>query len=165
MYVYSLISPWAQHSQFTSLVLELSLIQSHLLLENSTFAHFAAAIANHYNLAFSFHQVPITAGWTKEAWYERLAQHLYTWPTAWLEHRSPIRVGPTNRAPRCLKLTSVIWRELVTTLPCATMKEEPLMRHSQVSRWTSALTMTLRGQMQTVVIDTGLPFDIGGQTI
>ena len=29
---------------------------------NSVFAHFTAAIANHYNLAFSFHQVPITAG-------------------------------------------------------------------------------------------------------
>ena len=53
---------------------------------------FAAAIANHYNLAFSFHQVPITAGWTEAAWYERLAQHLYTWPAAWLEHQSPIQV-------------------------------------------------------------------------
>ena len=50
---------------------------------NSAFAHFAAAIANHYNLAFSFHQVPITTGWTEAVWYERLAQHLYTWPSAW----------------------------------------------------------------------------------
>ena len=33
--------------------------------ENSAFVHFAAAIANHYNLGFSFHQVPITAGWTE----------------------------------------------------------------------------------------------------
>ena len=33
--------------------------------EDSAFAHFAAAIANRYNLAFSFHHVPITAGWTK----------------------------------------------------------------------------------------------------
>ena len=33
----------------------------------SAFAHFAAAIANHYNVAFSFHQVPITAGWTEAA--------------------------------------------------------------------------------------------------
>ena len=33
--------------------------------EDSAFAHFAANIANHYKLAFSFHQVPITAGWTK----------------------------------------------------------------------------------------------------
>ena len=38
---------------------------------------FAAAIANHYYLAFLFHQVPITAGWTAASWYERLAQHLY----------------------------------------------------------------------------------------
>ena len=29
---------------------------------NSVFAHFIAAVANHYNLAFSLHQVPITAG-------------------------------------------------------------------------------------------------------
>ena len=32
--------------------------------ENSAFAHVAAAIANRYSLAFSFHQVPITAKWT-----------------------------------------------------------------------------------------------------
>ena len=32
--------------------------------ENSAFGYFVAAIANHYNLVFSFHQVPITAGWT-----------------------------------------------------------------------------------------------------
>ena len=30
--------------------------------ENSAFAHFAGAIANHYNLAFSFHQVAVTVG-------------------------------------------------------------------------------------------------------
>ena len=30
--------------------------------------------------------------WTEAAWYERLAQHLYTWQAAWLEHRSPIQV-------------------------------------------------------------------------
>ena len=35
--------------------------------EHSAFAHFAAAVANHYNLAFSFHQVPITIGWTEAA--------------------------------------------------------------------------------------------------
>ena len=59
--------------------------------ENSAFVHFSAAIANHYNLAFPFHQVPITAGWTGAA-YERLAQHLYTWPSAWLKHWLPIQV-------------------------------------------------------------------------
>ena len=26
--------------------------------------------------------------WTEAAWYERLAQHLYTWPAAWLEQYS-----------------------------------------------------------------------------
>ena len=62
--------------------------------EDSTFAHFAAAIANHYNLAFSFHQVPITAGWTEAAWYERLAQYLYTWPTVWLNHGHPSKYRP-----------------------------------------------------------------------
>ena len=68
------ISPWDQQTvQFTPLVLEHTLLQSHLLwgayylLTYSAFAHFAAAIANHYNLAFSFHQVPITAGWTEAA--------------------------------------------------------------------------------------------------
>ena len=35
--------------------------------KNSAFAHFAAAIANHYNVALSFHQVPITAGRTEAA--------------------------------------------------------------------------------------------------
>ena len=35
--------------------------------ESSAFAHFAVAIANHYNLAFLFHQVPIPAGWTEAA--------------------------------------------------------------------------------------------------
>ena len=45
--------------------------------EKSAFVHFAAAIASHYNLAFLFHRVPITAGWTEVAWYERLARHLH----------------------------------------------------------------------------------------
>ena len=50
----NLISPLVQQtSQFTSLVLELLFIQSHLLGENLAFAHFAAAIANHHNLALS----------------------------------------------------------------------------------------------------------------
>ena len=33
--------------------------------------------ADHYTLAFAFHQVPITAGWTEVAWYERFVQDLY----------------------------------------------------------------------------------------
>ena len=50
--------------------------------ENSAFTHVAAATANPSNLAFLFYQVRITAEWTEAAWYERLAQHLYTWPCA-----------------------------------------------------------------------------------
>ena len=46
--------------------------------ENSVFAYFAAAIADHFNLAFSFYQVPITTEWTKAAWYEMFAEHLFT---------------------------------------------------------------------------------------
>ena len=38
--------------------------------ENSAFVHFAADVANHYNLAFLFHQVPITAGWTEVVKYD-----------------------------------------------------------------------------------------------
>ena len=36
-------------------------------LRSSAFLHCVAAIANHYNLAFSFHNVAITAGWTEAA--------------------------------------------------------------------------------------------------
>ena len=43
-------------------------------------------------LHFLFHQVSITAGWTEAELFERLAQHLYTWPAVRLEHRSPIQV-------------------------------------------------------------------------
>ena len=52
------LHPWYWNTLFYSLISS---------GENSAFAYFAAAIANHYNLAFSFHQVPITAGWTEAA--------------------------------------------------------------------------------------------------
>ena len=93
--VYNLISPWVQMtSQFTiQSCYWNSLLYSLIFpMENSACAHFAATIANHYNLAFLFYQVPITAGWTEVAWYERLTWHLYTWLAAWLEHRSLIQV-------------------------------------------------------------------------
>ena len=62
--VYSLISPSVQQtSQFTPLVLKLCHIKSHLLWGELSTVHCAAAIANHWNLAFSFHQILITAGW------------------------------------------------------------------------------------------------------
>ena len=41
--------------------------------ENSAFSHFATAIVNNYNLAFSFHQIHIAFGWSEAAWYERFA--------------------------------------------------------------------------------------------
>ena len=94
VYVYSLIyQPSVQQtSQFTPLVLELSLMQSHLLWVEFSICTFWYSY--HYHSAFSFHQVPITAGWTETAWYERLAQHLYAWPwpAARPEHESPIQV-------------------------------------------------------------------------
>ena len=65
------LHPWYRNS------LCLSLISTEV---NSAFARFVAAIANHYNLHHNFHQIPITAGWTQAAWYERVAQHLYKWP-------------------------------------------------------------------------------------
>ena len=64
VYVYSLISvefsrlhysnPWYWNSFLYSLISS---------KENSAFAHFAAAIASHYKLAFSFHQVPISSSY------------------------------------------------------------------------------------------------------
>ena len=76
--------------------------------ENS--AHFLKTMP-FTSLHFSFHQVPITVGWTEAAWYERLTQHLYTWPRVAVTHPS------TNRAWH--GLTSVIWRELFIMWPCA----------------------------------------------
>ena len=59
VHVYRQISTWIQQTvQFTPLLLEhtfYSLISSG---KNSAFGNFAAAAANHYNLAFLFHQVP-----------------------------------------------------------------------------------------------------------
>ena len=59
MYVYSLISHQVQQtSQCAPLVLELSLIRSHLIWEE--FREISTANATH-NSPLSFHQVPITA--------------------------------------------------------------------------------------------------------
>ena len=38
----------------------------------------SAAIINHYNSAFLFYQVPITAGWTQAALNEKFALYFYT---------------------------------------------------------------------------------------
>ena len=67
-----ILHPWYRNSVLYSL------ISSRGIQHLGTFCAFATAIENHYNLAFSFHQVPITAGWTEAAWYDRLAQHNIT---------------------------------------------------------------------------------------
>ena len=79
VYVYSLDIPFSrvqQTAQFTPLVSELTLIRSHLLW--GEFSAFSAAndisqchFTFHNSPFFSFHQVPITAGWTEAVWYER----------------------------------------------------------------------------------------------
>ena len=115
VYVYSLISHRVQQtSQFTPLVLELSLVRSHLLW--GEFSAFSAAIAIHNSPLF------VPPG-THHCWVDRGGMIWKACPTplhmADSVTRAPAVTHPsTNRAQRCL--TSVIWRELVTTRPCAT---------------------------------------------
>ena len=92
---------WSDFTIYTPGIgtLSYSLISSR---KNSSFAHFATAIASHYNLAFLFQQVPITAGWRDAASYERLAQtplHMAGSVT-----QTPIIHSSTNQARRCLTL-------------------------------------------------------------
>ena len=110
VYVYSLDIPFSrvqQTAQFTPLVSELTLIRSHLLW--GEFSAFSAAndisqchFTFHNSPIFSFHQVPITAGWTEAVWYERFC---------------PTPLHTSNFSDL---------RELVT-LPCATIvSDRPL---------------------------------------
>ena len=79
-----------------TLVLEFSLMWSYLLWgEFNAFS--AANLCHSQYFHFSFHQVPITAGWTEAVWYERFLPNTST-------H----------------ELTSVIRWEQVN-LPCATI--------------------------------------------
>ena len=115
MYVYSLISHRVQQtSQFTPLVLELSLVRSHLLW--GEFSAFSAADAIHNSPLF------VPPG-THHCWVDRGGMIWKACPTplhmAGSVTRAAVTHPSTNRARRCL--TSVIWRELVTTRPCATM--------------------------------------------
>ena len=64
--------------EYNLLVLELSFIRSHLLW--GEFSTFSAANTIHNFPFFSFHQVPITAGWAEAVWNEQFAQHFYTIP-------------------------------------------------------------------------------------
>ena len=115
MYVYSLISHRVQQtSQFTPLVLELSLVQSHLLW--GEFSAFSAASAIHNSPLF------VPSG-THHCWVDRGGMIWKACPTPLHMVDSVTRAAvthpSTNRARCCL--TSVIWRELVTTRPSATM--------------------------------------------
>ena len=114
VYVYSLISHRVQQtSQFTALVWELSLVRSHLLW--GEFSAFSAAIAIHNSPLF------VSPG-THQCWVDRGGMIWKACPTplhmAGNVTRATVTHPSTNRAQRCL--TSVIWRELVTTRPCAT---------------------------------------------
>ena len=113
VYVYSLISHQVQQIlQFTPLVLELSLVRSHLLW--GEFSAFSAAIAIHNSPLF------VPPG-THHCWVDRGGMIWKACPTplhmAGSVTPAAVTHPSTNRAR--LRLTSVIWRELVTTRPCA----------------------------------------------
>ena len=114
--MYSLISYWVQQtSQFTPLVLEFSLILSRLLW--GEFSAFSAADAIHNSPFFRSTRYPITVGWTEcSTIWETCPTPLHmasSMTRALVTHQS------TNQA-RCCS-TAVIWWELVTTSPCATL--------------------------------------------
>ena len=115
VYVYSLISHRVQQtSQFTPLALELSLVRSHLLW--GEFSAFSAAIAIHNSPLF------VPPG-THHCWVDRGGMIWKACPTplhmAGSVTPAAVTQPSANRARRCL--TSVIWWELVTTRPCATI--------------------------------------------
>ena len=119
VYVYSLISLWVQQtSQFIPLVLELSLIRSHLLWGELSVFSAANSIHNSSFFVPPGPTVGITVGWIEMIW-EACPTPLHMTGSvtpALVTHPS------TNRARHYL--TSVIWLELVTTRPCTTTKQE-----------------------------------------
>ena len=126
VYVYSLIShPVHQTSQFKPLVFELFLIWSHLLW--GEFSAFSTANAIHYSQFF------VPPG-THHCWVDRDGMRWEACSTS-LHMAGSMTLAPvihpsTNRVRHCL--TSVIWRELVTTRPCATM-HETVCRQMQIN--------------------------------
>ena len=118
MYIYHLISPWVQqNSQFTPLVLELSLIQSHL--PRGEFSICALCCSCRQSLQFSF----LVPSGTHHCWVNRGGMIWEACPTRLHMFGSLARAlvahPSTYGTQRCL--TSVIWWELVTTQPCATI--------------------------------------------
>ena len=116
VYVYSLISHRVQQtSQLTPLVFELSFAWFHLLW--GEFSAFSAAIAIPNSPLF------VPPG-THHCWVDRGGMIWKACPTplhmAGSVTRAPVTHPSTNRARHCL--TSVIWRELVTTRPYPTMR-------------------------------------------
>ena len=111
-----MISPWVQQtSQFTPWVLELSLIQSHLLWEEFSICALCSSCSQ--SLQFSFHGPP----GTHHCWVDRVGMIWEACPTplhmAGSVTRAPVTHPSTNQAVPCL--TSVIWQELVPTQSCA----------------------------------------------
>ena len=126
MYVYSLISHRVQQtSQFTSLVLELSLVRSHLL-----WGEFSAIFCSYSHSQFSIvrsTRYPSLLGGQRRHDMKGLPTPLHMADSV---TRAPAVTHPsTNRAQRCL--TSVIWRELVTTRPCATTYKSSTQTETQ----------------------------------
>ena len=76
--IYSLKSTWVQQtSQFTCLQLVLSYTVS-IFSSGENSAHFPQVMSVTFFFQFSFHQVPITAGWTEVGWYERFLPNAAT---------------------------------------------------------------------------------------
>ena len=119
MYVCSLISEFCglhnSHPRYWN-----SLIVSSPLGRIQHLHTFAAATANHYNLVVSFHQVPITGG---QRWHDM--RGLPNTSTYGQQHNSNIRPWLADTHPSTTwaqhGITSVIWRELLSTRPYAIM--------------------------------------------
>ena len=101
--------------QFTPLVLEHTLLQSHLLWGEFRFC----ALCCSYSQSLQF--IFLVPPGTHHCWVDRSSVIWEACPTPLHMTGSVTRAAvthpSTNRAQRCL--TSVLWRELITIRPCA----------------------------------------------